>query len=123
MSRFRRTPAIAGLETPERVDGLATSSNLFTMLERSRSTAASCCPKMTSPASWLVAILSYGIWQRLFHSDPNIVGRGVTLNTTAYTIAGVLRPGFRLNHEAVTQTVSNTDRSDIFLPLPLGATR
>ena len=45
---------------------------------------------------------------RLFHSDPNIVGRGVTLNTQAYTIAGVLRPEFRLNHE-VMQTVSNTD--------------
>jgi hypothetical protein len=67
-----------------------------------------------------VAILSYGIWQRLFHSDPNAIGRGVTLNTRPYTIAGVLRPEFRLNHE-VMQTVSNTDRCDIFLPLPLGA--
>ena len=115
-----RNLTIAGLEEPERVDGLATSSNLFHMLGAKPLYGRILLPEDDVPGKPAVAILSYGIWQRLFHSDPNVIGRGVTLNTKPYTIAGVLRPEFRLNHE-VMQTVNNIDRCDIFLPLPLGA--
>jgi predicted permease len=115
-----RNLTIAGLENPERVDGLLTSSNLFHMLGAKPLYGRLLLPVDDVPGKPAVAILSYGIWQRLFHSDPNVIGRGVTLNTRPYTIAGVLRPEFRLNHEMM-QTVSNTDRCDIFLPLPLGA--
>ncbi len=115
-----RNLTIAGLENPERVDGLLTSSNLFHMLGAKALYGRLLLPEDDVPGKPPVAVLSYGIWQRLFHSDPNIVGRGVTLNTKPYTVAGVLRPEFRLTHE-VMQTVSNTDRSDIYLPLPLGA--
>ena len=115
-----RALTMAGLETPERVDGLLTSSNLFHMLGAKPLYGRVLLPEDDVPGKPAVAILSYGIWQRLFHSDPNVVGRGVTLNSKPYTVAGVLRPEFRLNHE-VMQTVSNTERCDIFLPLPLGA--
>jgi len=115
-----RNLTVAGLENPERVDGLATSSNLFHMLGAKPLYGRLLLPEDDVPGKPQVAILSYGIWQRLFHSDPNIVGRGVTLRTKPYTIAGVLRPEFRLNHE-IMQTVSSTDRCDIYLPLPLGA--
>ena len=115
-----RNLTIAGLEEPERVDGLLTSSNLFPMLGAKPLYGRLLLPEDDVPGKPAVAILSYGIWQRLFHSDPNVIGRGVTLNTRPYTIAGVLRPEFHLNHE-VMQTVSNTERCDIFLPLPLGA--
>ncbi|HEX3742700.1 MAG TPA: ABC transporter permease [Bryobacteraceae bacterium] len=115
-----RNLTIAGLDEPERVDGLATSSNLFTMLGAKPLYGRVLLPQDDAPGQPAVAVLSYGIWRRLFHADPNIVGRGVTLNNTAYTVAGVLRPEFRLNHEAM-QTVNNIDRCDIYLPLPLAA--
>ena len=111
---------IAGLQEPERADGLRTSSNLFHMLGAKALYGRVLLPEDDQPGKPAVAVLSYGIWQRLFHSDPNVVGRGVTISNKEYTVAGVLRPEFRLNHE-VMQTVSNTDRCDIFLPLPLGA--
>jgi predicted permease len=115
-----RNLTIAGLDNPERVDGLLTSSNLLHMLGAKPLYGRLLLAEDDQPGKPAVAILSYGIWQRLFHSDPTIVGRGVTLNTKPYTVAGVLRPEFHLNHE-VMQTVSNTDRCDIYLPLPLGA--
>jgi predicted permease len=115
-----RNLTITGLDSPERVDGLLTSSNLFHMLGAKPLYGRLLLPEDDQPGRPPVAILSYGIWRRLFHADPNIVGRGVTLSTRPYTVAGVLRPEFRLNHE-VMQTVSNTDRCDIYLPLPLGA--
>ena len=39
-------------------------------------------------------ILSYGYWQRRFGSDPDVVGRGITLNSELYTIIGVLPASF-----------------------------
>ena len=115
-----RSLTIEGLENPERADGLRTSSNLFRMLGAKALYGRALLPEDDQPGKPAVAVLSYGIWQRVFHSDPNMVGRGVTLFGKAFTVVGVLRPEFRLNHE-VMQTVGNTDRCDIYLPLPLGA--
>jgi putative ABC transport system permease protein len=39
-------------------------------------------------------ILSYSYWQRQFGADPNVVGRGVTLNGESYTIIGVIPASF-----------------------------
>jgi predicted permease len=41
-----------------------------------------------------VAILSYGLWTRAFGSDPNIVGRPITLRGESYTVVGVMPSGF-----------------------------
>jgi len=115
-----RSLTIEGLENPERADGLRTSSNLFHVLGAKALYGRVLLPEDDQPGKAPAAVLSYGIWQRLFHSDPNIVGRGITLYGKPFTVVGVLRPEFRLNHE-VMQTVGNTDRCDIYLPLPLGA--
>src|SRR5271167_859285 len=42
-----------------------------------------------------VAILSYGLWERTFGSDPNVVGRQVHLGGELYTIVGVMPREFR----------------------------
>ena len=39
-------------------------------------------------------VLSYGLWQRQFGGDPNIVGRGVDVDRRAYTITAVMPKGF-----------------------------
>lgn len=41
-----------------------------------------------------VVLLSYGLWQRKFAGDPNIVGKVVTLEKQPFTVAGVLPPSF-----------------------------
>ncbi|MGH9849338.1 MAG: ABC transporter permease, partial [Blastocatellia bacterium] len=40
------------------------------------------------------AVISYEYWQRRFGSDPDVVGRQVTVNRTSLTIVGVAPPGF-----------------------------
>ncbi len=42
-----------------------------------------------------VAILSYGLWERSFGSDPNVVGRQVHLGGELYTVTGVMPKDFR----------------------------
>jgi hypothetical protein len=41
-----------------------------------------------------LCMLSYGLWQRKFGGDPNVVGRNVFLNGHAYQVLGVTANGF-----------------------------
>src|SRR6185503_4267893 len=40
-------------------------------------------------------VLSYQIWQRLFHGDPSLVGGTVLLRGETYTVTGIAAEGFR----------------------------
>ena len=53
-----------------------------------------------------VAIIGYGIWQRDFAGDPDILGKGVRINGRAATIVGVMSAGFAF-----------PTNEDIWLPL------
>ncbi len=47
-----------------------------------------------SPAGERVAILGDGLWRRRFGVDAGLVGRKITLNGAAYTVVGIMPPGF-----------------------------
>ncbi len=121
---------LAGLDQPERIEFLRTSSSLFHLLGAKPLYGRLLMPEDDKPGKAPIAILSYSTWQKLFHSDPNVVGRSITLNGAGgtgagenknqFTVAGILPRDFLLNDE-IMPTVSSTRRMDIFLPLPFGA--
>ena len=41
-----------------------------------------------------ITILGYGLWQRRFGGDPNILGQTLTLNGRAATVVGIMPPNF-----------------------------
>jgi putative ABC transport system permease protein len=47
------------------------------------------------PGGRRVTVLTYGLWQRRFGGDPNVIGRGVTINGEGYEIIGVLPASFQ----------------------------
>src|SRR5262249_21415577 len=47
-----------------------------------------------TPMGHPVVVIGYGLWQRRFGSDPNVVGRQVLLNGQPFSIVGVLDPKF-----------------------------
>jgi predicted permease len=114
-----RTATLTAHDQPERVDVLSAQSSLLSMFGAKPLLGRTLLPDEDGPGKPPVAILSNGIWQRLFNSDPAIVGKSITLNGKAYTVAGVLQHGFTVNAE-VLPSEGPMDKVDIFLPLPLG---
>ena len=114
-----RTFILTGRQQPERVDVLSAQSSLLSMLGAKPLLGRTLLPQEDKPGQPLVAILSNGAWQRLFNSDPSILGRSITLNGKAFTVAGVLRHGFSVSSE-VLPSEGPMDKIDFFLPLPLG---
>lgn len=57
-----------------------------------------------------IAILSHRLWARRFGSDPNVIGRAITLNDESYTVVGVMPSEFRFFPQA-----------QVFLPNPFRA--
>jgi putative ABC transport system permease protein len=114
-----RTFTLTGRDQPQRVDVLRTQSSLLTMLGAKALLGRTLLPEEDRPGKPAVAILSNRAWQRLFNSDPSILGKSITLDGSPYTVAGVLPRTFLLNAE-VLPSEGPMDKVDMFLPLPLG---
>ena len=107
-------------DQPERIDGMRASSTLLRMLGAKPLLGRLLLPEEDKPGKPDVAILSYRLWRRLLSSDPLIVGKSITINGSPRVVAGVLRPEFSINTEAMPSE-GPLDKVDLFLPLPLGA--
>jgi predicted permease len=65
------------------------------------------------PGHEKVVLLSHGLWQRRFGSDPAIVGQTISLSDGSYTVVGILPPDFHLPW-------IGHDR-EVFAPMPITA--
>ena len=52
-------------------------------------------PEEEKPGGQNAVIISHDHWQRYFASDPNTIGKTLTLDTQVYTVVGVLPESFR----------------------------
>jgi predicted permease len=110
---------LTGLERPERVDGMRTSSSLLHILGARPLMGRLLLAEDDKPGKAAVAVLSYRLWSGTFHSDPGILGKSITLGSKPYTVAGVLRREFSVSSEAMPAE-SSMDKADVFVPLQLG---
>jgi predicted permease len=98
--------------TTERIVGELVSGNYFSVLgvnpALGRLVAAE---DVQTDREAPVAVLSYGIWQRVFGSDPEIAGKNILLNGHSFTVIGVAAKQF-----AGTTVGSPTD---VWLPLTM----
>ncbi len=85
---------LTGVGEPERFDGRRVSANLFDLLGAKPELGRSFRTEEDRPGSRVV-ILSYGMWQRRFGSDPGIVGKPLNLNGESYTVLGVMPRSFQ----------------------------
>jgi putative ABC transport system permease protein len=111
---------LTGRNEPQLLGGITASSTLLHMLGAKPMLGRVLLPDEDKPGKAPVVILSYRVWQRLFSSDPHVVGTSITLNGKSYAVAGVLARDFSISTE-VMPAEGPMDNIDVFLPLPLGA--
>ena len=111
---------LTGGDQPERVAGLRVSANLFSLLGVTPSRGRWFAAGEDKPGSGHVLMLSYGLWQRSFGGNPNLVNQTVQLNGQSYTVVGVMPstfkfpPAFSATVGASEETVGN---ADLWVPL------
>jgi predicted permease len=86
----------SGGSEPRQIFGQLVSANYFEILGLRPASGRFFLPDEDSkPGGNNVAVLSYSVWVNKFGSDPNVVGRILTLNATPYTVLGVAPHGFK----------------------------
>jgi predicted permease len=85
---------LTGHELPERIFGARVSGNLFSVLGATPLLGRTIGQDDDRPGLDEVAVLGYGLWQRLFAGDPQVVGRPLMLEGRPHMVIGVMRPDF-----------------------------
>ena len=70
------------------------SSNLFPLLGVNPILGRTFSADEDKPEGPRVAILSYGLWQRRFAGDENVIGRAMDIDGASYTVVGVMPSDF-----------------------------
>ncbi len=111
---------VLGVEQTEQVSGALVSASMFPLLGIQPLLGRNFLPDEDRPGAGQAALISEGLWQRVYGSDPLIAGKTITLDVSeawgrpvkrskAYTVAGVLPASF--------ETLLHGIRGDVWLPL------
>jgi putative ABC transport system permease protein len=78
----------------ERVRGTSVTADFFPLFRTSAIKGRTLAVDDSSKGREPVVTLSYGLWQRRFGADQNVVGSKVILSGKSRTVVGVMPPGF-----------------------------
>lgn len=105
-----RSLNLTGLDEPERLAGRAVSAELFDVLGVKPELGRTFVQEEDRQGANPVCIISNGLWQRRFGSDPDLINKQITLSGASYTVIGVLPASYAYG----TPT-------DVFVPIGLRA--
>ena len=86
---------LSGLGEPERVNSPVVSANFFSVLGVDPIIGRTFQEGEDTQNGPKVTVLTYGLWQRRFGGDLNIVGKNLTIGGDNYTVIGVLPASFQ----------------------------
>ena len=91
-----RIGSLSSVGQPEALPYAAVTPNYFALFGATPALGRSFAATDDQQGRDHVLILSHGLWERRFGSDPGVIGRAVHLNRENYTIVGVMPADFRL---------------------------
>lgn len=97
---------LVGRDRPEQIRGIHASADYFRVFGAKTALGRTFTAGEDRPGGARVVVLAHHTWAARFGSDPNILGRSISLNGDPYTVVGVLDPLFR-----------NDPPADVFIPL------
>lgn len=90
---------LTGAGEPERLNACYATSTTFGVLRVKPAQGRIFDAKEDTPGAERVVVLSDGFWKRRFGGDKNVVGKTIHLSDRAYTVLGIMPPGFRFPGE------------------------
>jgi len=86
--------SLPGFDGAEVLRGLIVTADYFRVLDRPMAAGRGFAPDEDHEGHDLVTVLSYGLWQRRFGGQPDIIGQTVTFNGRVRTVVGVAGRNF-----------------------------
>jgi putative ABC transport system permease protein len=90
LGRFNLT----GGDRPESIQGVQVTPEFFSVMGVRPALGRGFLPDEGKPGAAKVVVLSEGLWQRRFGSDPGILNRQLMIDGESHTVVGVMPPGF-----------------------------
>jgi putative ABC transport system permease protein len=87
--------SLIGNGEPERFGAWLVTSGFFETLGATARLGRTFTTEDYQPGNSNVVVISYGLWQRRFGGDQNLVGQKLTLNGQPYTVVGVMSAEFQ----------------------------
>ncbi len=82
--------------SPERARGMRVTPSFFPTLKIQPFLGRSFTERETDIGNEKVAILSYGLWQRMYGGEETAIGKIIPLNGEGYTIVGIMPDSYQL---------------------------
>ncbi len=89
-----QVPTLRGAGEPKLAPQIVSSANLFKLLQVQPMMGRLFLPEDAAMGHETVALLSANLWHGMFHGDPQIVGRAISVNGIPYTVIGVMPEHF-----------------------------
>jgi putative ABC transport system permease protein len=86
---------LTGVKHPEHLEMIEVSPNYFSMLGATPELGRLIGHQDFALGFAPVVVISDALWRRSYGADPGVLGRSLRLDNDAYTIVGVVAPGFR----------------------------
>jgi putative ABC transport system permease protein len=86
---------LTGASEPERLSGMRVTANYFQTLGVSAFLGRTFLSGEDQPGREYVVVLTHSFWQRRFASDPQIIGKTVSLDGEKYVVIGVMPASFK----------------------------
>lgn len=100
---------LSGVDEPERLRGAMVTADLFTALGVAPVAGRTFLPEEDQPGRNRVVVLGYGLWQRRFGSDPQIVGKTIAINGINRTVIGIMPAQFKLPLVTIRKAPEQTE--------------
>jgi len=111
---FDRSAVLVGDGEPEEIPAQLATTNLFALLGVDAILGRTFSADDGKPDQPRVVVLSYGLWQRRFGGDPNIIGRKLNVNRAEAIVIGVMPAGFKWHIHKGSMT---TKTAELWSPL------
>jgi predicted permease len=113
---------LTGTGDPAHLQGVRASANFFPALGISPMLGRTFSAEEDQPGREHEVVLGYAVWSDRFASDPGIVGRSINLNSSEYTVVGVMPAGFMFPRaEEMPGSFSFARETQLWVPLAMPA--